>query len=128
VASLRPLAGLCLGALLLLAPEAAARGHRKRAARHAAPPIAFYLADGVKGPSADEAIDACLAHHTALHQKFPEIKVDPERCQPSLQAVHGPFVRKKKAKKGERGDPSVHVYKGRDGIWRDEAGEAAPPP
>jgi hypothetical protein len=123
---IRPLAGLCLGALVLLAPDAAARGHKKRAAKHGKPPVAYYLSDGVKGATPDAAIDACLTHHTSLHQKFPEIKVDPDLCQPTLQAVHGPYTRKK-TKKG-RGDPTLHVYKGKDGIWRDESGEAAPPP
>jgi hypothetical protein len=90
-------------------------------------PIAYYLADGVRGATADEAIDACLAHHGSLHQKYPEIKgTEPERCQPRLQAVRGPYVRKKKTKPGH-GDPGVHVYKGRDGIWRDESGEPPPP-
>jgi hypothetical protein len=124
LATLRPIACLFLGAFLLVAPDASARKPKKHAARPRQPPIAFYLADGVKGATADQAIDKCIGARVAYQRKNPGVHGDgPERCAANVMAVHGPYVRKKG--KGGYDDPNVHVYKGKDGVWLDEDGETA---
>src|SRR5262249_18526590 len=91
--------------------------------RRRQPPIVYYLAGEAKGQTADEAIDACRAQRTERQKADPGSReADPERCAALVMAVRGPFVRKK-AKGGD--DPKVHVYRGKDGVWRDADGETA---
>ena len=112
---------VCLGMVLLPAPDAAARG-RRRAGRKGPPPIAYYLADWHKGATRRQAVERCRLHRIAQRAKKLDDR-DPGECASIVVPVRGPYVRRRSL--GGYDDPSVYVYKGPDGEWLDATGEAA---
>jgi hypothetical protein len=118
----RSLAAVLLGGVLLGAPEAAQA--RKKPGRRAAktPPIAYYLsAYGKKTPTRAVALASCRAEYQrqfARRARVVPMLSDPKQCQTLMITVRGPHTT-------AQGGEGEFVYKGSDGEWYDEQGEAS---